>query len=156
MKFSLERKMSPVKGLVNIESTKAEEDYTKQRLKSRLSNTTLIQKLSSNPIPVRYWNLQFWFENSHLTQRRFFTIMVAFKNKYGIVTPIEVTKSDFAIGFSVVDLVEFKVWFMSFLLAWCFFRRLKSKSRVSVTKFSKQLKVKFQRWLFFRINQLKI
>ena len=55
MQFSLERKMSPVKGLVNIESIKAEEDYTKQRLKSRLSNTTLIQKLSTNP----HWNLQF-------------------------------------------------------------------------------------------------
>ena len=78
MQFSLERKMSPVKGLVNIESIKAEEDYTKQRLKSRLSNTTLIQKLSTNP----HWNLQFWFENSHLTRRWFFTVMLACKNKW--------------------------------------------------------------------------
>ena len=43
--ISLERKMSPVKGLVNIQSTKAEGDYTKQRLKSSLrhSNATLLQ-----------------------------------------------------------------------------------------------------------------
>ena len=68
MQFSLERKMSPVKGLVNIESIKAEEDYTKQRLKSRLSNTTLIQKLSTNP----HWNCKDWF----------FTVMLACKNKW--------------------------------------------------------------------------
>ena len=67
------------------------------------------------------------------------TILVACKNKISNVTPLKVTKSDCTIGFSVIDLVENKVWFMDFLLAWCFFSRLKSKSRVSVPKFCKQL-----------------
>ena len=33
-------------------------------------------------------------------------------------------KSDFIIGFSVVDLVGNKVWFMDFLLACCFFQTI--------------------------------
>ena len=65
--------------------------------------------------------------------------MVACRNKLGIVTPLSVTKSDFTIGFSVVDLVENKVWFMDFLLNCRSFSSLKSKSRVQVWKFSKQL-----------------
>ena len=60
---------------------------------------------------------------------------LAYKNKIFIHF---VTKSEFIIGFSVVDLVE------KCLIYWCsldlvFFRRLKSEKRVPTTNFSKQL-----------------
>ena len=64
---------------------------------------------------------------------------VRIPNLAGIVTPLQANKSDFTIGFIVVDLLENEDWFIDFLLTWCFFRRLKSKSRVPTRKLSKQL-----------------
>ena len=53
--------------------------------------------------------------------------MATEKNKKRIVTPSYVTKSDFTIGFSVVDLVENEVWLVDFFLKCGFFQRLKSE-----------------------------
>ena len=77
------------------------------------------------------------------------TRFVACKNKNRIVIPLGVTKSYFTIGFSLVDLVENKVWFIDFLLAWCFSRRLESKSRVSTRKLSKQLDFRIATMIVF-------
>ena len=54
-------------------------------------------------------------------------IMATEKNKKPIVTPHEVTISDFTIGFSVVDLVGNEVWLGIFFLKCGFFPRLKSE-----------------------------
>ena len=40
--------------------------------------------------------------------------MVAYKIKFGTVPSAEVTKSDFTIGFSVVELPGNKAWWMDF------------------------------------------
>ena len=61
------------------------------------------------------------------------------KNKKRIVPSPDVTKSDFTIGFRVVDLVENEVWLVNFLLEYRFFWGWNLKSRVSINKFSKQL-----------------
>ena len=53
--------------------------------------------------------------------------MATEKNKKLIVPSKEVTKSDFTIGFSVIDLVENEVWLVDFLLECRFFQRLKSE-----------------------------
>ena len=49
------------------------------------------------------------------------------KNKKLIIPSKEVTKSDFTIEFSVIDLVENEVWLVDFLLECRFFQRLKSE-----------------------------
>ena len=49
------------------------------------------------------------------------------KNKKRIVPSLDVTKSDFKIGFSVVDLVENEVWLMDLFLKCGIFQRLKSE-----------------------------
>ena len=65
--------------------------------------------------------------------------MATEKNKKRIVPSLDVTKSDFTIGFSVVDLVENKAWLVDFSWNVGFFRARNLKSRVSIHKFSKQL-----------------
>ena len=49
------------------------------------------------------------FENSKLG-----TILATEKNKKRIVPSLDVTKSDFTVGFSVIDLVEKEVWLVDF------------------------------------------
>ena len=56
--------------------------------------------------------------NRNLIQGRNSVVMATEKNKKRIVPSLDVTKSDFTIGFSVVDLVE-KVWFGGFVLEMC-------------------------------------
>ena len=48
--------------------------------------------------------------------------MATEKNKKRIFPSPEVTKSDFTIGLSVVDVVENEVWVVNFLLEYGFFR----------------------------------
>ena len=67
---------------------------------------------------INIW-LIFWiFSNiyfGYFLCNLFISRIVACKNKKLIVTPLAVTKSNFTVGFSVVDLVENKVWFVDFL-----------------------------------------
>ena len=82
--------------------------------------------------------------------------MATEKNKKRIVPSLDVTKSDFTIGFSVVDLVENKAWLVDFSWNVGFFRARNLKSRVSINKFSKQLVGPIHPKLFLLKDQPKI